>query len=208
MTHDTPTTLRSRLDALAQTAPGDAGEFWFARDLLKTLRYAGPGNFMIPIRRAEASCGEAGPTGTPHFQGVSRLMPAGEGGAIRVRDVRLSRYACHLLAMNGDPRKAPIAFAREYFASPKSAQEPGSVSPAPIPAAAAATPKTQALVGSNNPWAAALQRIQSGKNGGTRFVPTPGGHAQGQPSPIGNPRVNRNLAVGRGHPNGAARTSK
>ena len=91
-------------------------EFWYARDLQKLMGYTEWRNFEIAIARAmtSAQTGET-PVGS-HFVEVNKMVALGGGAQRGVKDYRLTRYACYLIAMNGDPRKQEIAFAQSYFA--------------------------------------------------------------------------------------------
>jgi DNA-damage-inducible protein D len=115
--------LRSHLDDLARTVPDGEGEFWFARDLQEPLGYARWENFLTAIERAIVSCETMGCEPTDHFRGVTKMVPLGSGAERPVDDFMLNRFACYLIAQNGDPRKAPIAFAQAYFASQTRKQE-------------------------------------------------------------------------------------
>ena len=115
--------LRNHLDDLARTAPDGQGEFWFARDLQEPLGYARWENFLTAVERAIVSCQTMGYVPNDHFRGVTKLVPVGSGAERPIEDFMLNRFACYLIAQNGDPRKAPIAFAQAYFASQTRKQE-------------------------------------------------------------------------------------
>lgn len=116
--------MQSDFDALAQTLPGDGSiEFWFARDLQEPLGYARWENFMTAIQRATESCETTGYQSEHHFRGVTKMVSLGSGAERRVDDFMLTRYACYLIAQNGDSRKEPIAFAQGYFAIQTRKQE-------------------------------------------------------------------------------------
>lgn len=91
-------------------------EIWFARDLQKVLGYARWENFQSAINRAVDSCNTQGVNVDDHFRKVTKMVKLGSGSMRDVTDFMLTRYACYLIAQNGDPKKEPIAFAQSYFA--------------------------------------------------------------------------------------------
>lgn len=115
--------MRSQFDDLSHNVPEEDIEFWFARDLMKPLGYARWENFQTAIRRAIESCESTGYSPEDHFRGVTKMVPLGSGSERPVDDFMLTRYACYLIAQNGDPRKEPIAFAQSYFAIQTRKQE-------------------------------------------------------------------------------------
>ena len=91
-------------------------EVWFARELQSVLGYARWENFQVAIGRAVESCKSQGISVDDHFREVTKMVILAKGAQREVTDYMLTRYACYLIAQNGDPKKEEIAFAQGYFA--------------------------------------------------------------------------------------------
>jgi DNA-damage-inducible protein D len=94
----------------------DGLEFWFARDLQHLLGYAKWENFISVINKAKTACEVSGQMCQDHFPDIRKTIPVPNGGSKEIEDFMLTRYACYLIAQNGDSSKEPIAFAQTYFA--------------------------------------------------------------------------------------------
>lgn len=98
-------------------------EYWLARELQELLGYAEWRNFLNSINKAKESCKTSGEEVSNHFVDVNKMVKIGSGAERNQEDMMLSRYACYLIAQNGDPKKEQIAFAQSYFAVQTRKQE-------------------------------------------------------------------------------------
>jgi len=115
--------LHSNFEDMAQRDPDSGTEFWFARDLQEPLGYAKWENFAKVIEKAKMSCKTAGYETENHFLDIRKMVSLGSGAQREIHDIALTRYACYLIAQNGDPAKDAIAFAQTYFAAQTRKQE-------------------------------------------------------------------------------------
>jgi DNA-damage-inducible protein D len=93
----------------------DGIEFWYARELYPILGYTKWENFETAINRAKEACERSGSSISDHFPGARKRIITGKNTEQEISDIKLTRYACYLTALNGDPRKEEIAFAQAYF---------------------------------------------------------------------------------------------
>jgi DNA-damage-inducible protein D len=108
-------TLTATFESHAQKT--DTGiEFWLARDLQHLLGYTKWENFLNVVSKAKTACEVSGHDVSDHFPDVRKMVDLGSGSQRGIDDIMLTRYACYLIAQNGDPKKPEIAFAQTYFA--------------------------------------------------------------------------------------------
>jgi DNA-damage-inducible protein D len=98
-------------------------ECWSARELQEILGYSRWENFFNAISKAKMACENAGSKLEDHFRDITKMVRVGSGAQREVEDIALTRYACYLIAQNGDSSKPPIAFAQTYFAVQTRKQE-------------------------------------------------------------------------------------
>lgn len=129
-------TIKNLMKAFEDAAHNDEnGEFWRARELGPLLGYKDYRNFLNAVEKAKVSCAEAGEAVEDHFVDVTKMMRLGKGAEREGEDIELTRFACYLIAQNGDPTKRPeIAAAQTYFAVQTRRQELADMAQAQPPA--------------------------------------------------------------------------
>ena len=115
--------LQRNFEDAVQRTDAEGVEFWFARDLQAPLGYTRWENFQTAIHRAVESCEASNHAASDHFRGVTKMVVLGSTASREIDDFMLTRYACYLIAQNGDSRKPEIAFAQSYFAIQTRKQE-------------------------------------------------------------------------------------
>lgn len=122
MNNDLIKQLQASFNLLAYQIEGNI-EYWYARDLQKILGYERWENFENVIIKAKTGCKTAGFDYADHFRDITKMVTLGSGAERPIQDIMLTRYACYLIAQNGDPKKDAIAFAQTYFAIQTRKQE-------------------------------------------------------------------------------------
>lgn len=123
MDKKTITVMKKAFDEIMHITEDGSVEFWYARELMEFLGYDRWENFHKAIERAIDSCEKAETDSPNHFRDVAKMVQLGSGAERGIKDYMLTRYACYLIAQNGDPRKEEIAFAQSYFAVQTRKQE-------------------------------------------------------------------------------------
>ncbi|MGN1071198.1 MAG: DNA damage-inducible protein D [Bradymonadia bacterium] len=115
--------LIEKFNIVSNVIPDERVEFWRARDIMPLLGYTDWKNFIKIIEKAMQSCETNGIPVRNHFSDAGKMVTIGSGAQREVKDYLLTRYACYLIAQNGDPKKEEIAFAQSYFAVQTRKQE-------------------------------------------------------------------------------------
>ncbi|HET9179168.1 MAG TPA: DNA damage-inducible protein D [Terriglobia bacterium] len=114
--------IKTALDARMHVTP-KGFPFWYGRDVMEILAYANWENFTAVVKKARIACDNSGKPSSNHFLGIREMVPIGSGAKRKRENFVLSRYACYLIAMNGDTEKPEVSTAQTYFAVQTRTQE-------------------------------------------------------------------------------------
>ncbi|HEL1972307.1 TPA: DNA damage-inducible protein D [Streptococcus suis] len=114
---------KEKFDSIVNQTENEFIDYWYARDLMPLLGYERWENFHKAIQRAMNSVETSDTKVSDHFREVTKMVPLGSGSERPIKDYMLTRYACYLIAINGDTNKEEIAFAQSYFAVQTRKQE-------------------------------------------------------------------------------------
>jgi DNA-damage-inducible protein D len=114
--------IKTALDAQMHVTP-KGNPYWYGRDVMEILDYSRWENFMDVVQKAENACNNSGKFSANHFRLITEMVEIGSGAKAKRENMILSKYACYLIAMNGDSNKPQVGTAQTYFAAQTHAQE-------------------------------------------------------------------------------------
>jgi DNA-damage-inducible protein D len=114
--------VKTALDARMRVTP-KGYPFWYAREVMEILAYENWENFVKVVEKARVACDNSGRFSSKHFLDIKEMVAIGSGAKRKRENMVLSRYACYLIAMNGDPSKLEVSTAQTYFAEQSHRQE-------------------------------------------------------------------------------------
>ena len=123
MNQELISTLQNDFNDIAHLLEGTEVEYWYARELQKLLGYQKWDKFLNVIEKAKHACDNSNIEVSDHFRYVGKMVSIGSGASREIKDIILTRYACYLVAQNGDSSKEQVAFAQTYFAIQTRQQE-------------------------------------------------------------------------------------
>ena len=123
MKHKLISILQNDFNSISNLLEGTEVEYWYARELQELLGYDRWENFVKVISKAKVACENSNIEVSDHFREVTKMVTIGSGASRKIKDIILTRYACYLVAQNGDSSKEQVAFAQTYFAMQTRQQE-------------------------------------------------------------------------------------